>query len=153
MSLLAAEDAAPSVAESTPDDHDDNGTNPTRVSRTMLVKYEYLKLRNGGQSDILRFQYTHPLGDGWSVTGKLPVAYVDTTRASGSGLGDVSVEVGKIFGLDKEGGHVVRGEVFFDTATRRPLDASAAFGSICGSSVATAAACSPLARECTDSTT
>ena len=116
--LLAAEDPAHPHAEH---QADDNGTNPTRVSRTMQVKYEYLELRNGGQSDFVRFQYTHPLGDGWSVTGKLPVAYVDTTRASGSGLGDVSVEVGKVFGLDKEGGNVLKAELFFDTATRPEL--------------------------------
>lgn len=118
MPLLAAEDPAHPRAEHAADD---NGTDPTRVSRTMLVKYEYLALRNDGRSDILRFQYTHPLGDGLSLGVKLPVARVDTELASGSGLGDVSVELGKIFGLDKEGGNVLKAELFFDTASRPQL--------------------------------
>lgn len=118
MPLLAAEDPAHPRAEHEPDD---NGTDPTRVSRTMLVKYEYLALRNDGRSDILRFQYTHPLGDGLSLGFKLPVARVDTERASGTGLGDVSVELGKVFGVTKEGGNVLKAELFFDTATRPEL--------------------------------
>ena len=116
--LLAAEDPAHPGAEHRPDD---NGTDPTRVSRTMLLKYEYLKLRNDGRSDVLRAQYTHPVGDGMSLVLKLPVARVETERASGSGLGDVSVELGKVFGVDKKGGNVVKAELFFDTASRPEL--------------------------------
>jgi hypothetical protein len=116
--LLAAEDPAHPRAEH---EAEDNGPDPTRVSRTVLVKYEYLELRNNGRSDILRMQYTHPLGDGLSLGIKLPVARVETQRETGSGLGDVSVELGKVFGVDKEGGNVLKAELFFDTATRPEL--------------------------------
>lgn len=115
---LAAEDAKHPRAEHEPDD---NGTDPTRVSRAVQVKFEHLALRNDGRSDILRFVYTQPLGDGFSASVKLPLAQVDTALVSGSGLGDVSVELGKVFGVTKEGGNVLKAELFFDTATRPEL--------------------------------
>lgn len=99
----------------------DNGTNPTRVSRTVQLKYEHFDLRGGFSSDSLKLWYTQPLGDGLSAVLKLPVTRVDVLGNSGAGLGDVSVQVGKIFGVTPAGGHVVQGEMIFDTATRPEL--------------------------------
>lgn len=102
---------------------ENNGTDPTRVSRTVQVKYEYLALRDGFTSSTLRLLYTQPLGSGFSAVFKLPVTRVDVFGNDGAGLGDVSVQVGMVFGLPREGGNVVQAEVFFDTATRPELGA------------------------------
>jgi hypothetical protein len=99
----------------------DNGTDPTRVSRTLQVKFEHLDLRDGFNSNSLRFWYTQPLGPGTSAVFKLPVSQVDVLGNKDIGLGDVSVQVGRVFGLTPKGGHVVQGEVIFETATRREL--------------------------------
>ncbi len=116
--LLAAEDLAHPGAEHRADD---NGTDPTRVSRTVQVKFEHLALRDGFSIDTLRVWYTQPRGSGLSAIFKLPVTRVDVLGNNGAGLGDVSVQLGKVFGLTKEGGHVVQGEMIFDTATRPEL--------------------------------
>jgi len=117
--LLAAEDPAHPGAEHRPDD---NGTDPTRVSPTVVLRYEHLDLRGGFNSDTLRLLYTQPLGDeGLSAVYKLPVTRVDAAGNNGVGLGDVSVQLGKVFGLTKEGGNVVQAEMIFDTATRPEL--------------------------------
>jgi hypothetical protein len=100
---------------------DDNGTDPTRISRTVQVKLEHLDLRDGFNSNTLRFWYTQPLGPGLSAVFKVPVTQVDVLGNRDIGLGDVSVQVGKVFGLTPKGGHVVQGEVIFETATRREL--------------------------------
>lgn len=102
---------------------ENNGTDPTRVSRTVQAKYEYLALRDGFTSQTLRLWYTQPLGSGFSAVFKLPVTRVDVFGNSGTGLGDVSIQVGKVFGLSREGGNVLQAEVFFDTATRPELGA------------------------------
>jgi hypothetical protein len=99
----------------------DNGTDPTRVSRPVQLKFEHLDLRDGFSSNALRFWYTQPLGPGFSAVFKLPVTQVDVLGDTGIGLGDVSVQVGKVFGLTREGGHVVQCEVIFETATRPEL--------------------------------
>lgn len=116
--LLAAEDPAHPGAEHR---EADNGTDPTRVSRTVQMKFEHLALRDGFSSDTLKLWYTQPLGPGLSAVFKLPVTRVDVLGNDGAGLGDVSVQLGKVFGLSKEGGHVVQGEMIFDTATRPEL--------------------------------
>lgn len=116
--LLAAEDPAHPGAEHRPDD---NGTDPTRVSRTVVLRYEHLDLNRGFNSDVLRFLYTHPLGEGLSAVFKLPVSRVDVLGNTRAGLGDVSVQLGKVFGLTKEGGNIVQAEMTFDTATRPEL--------------------------------
>jgi hypothetical protein len=117
---LADEDPAHPRAEH---QADDIGTDPTRVSRSVQLKYEHIAYRQGFSSDTLRLWYTQPLGNGFSVGFKLPVTQVDLPNGNGSGLGDVSILAGKVFGLTKDGGHVLQAEVFFDTATRPELGA------------------------------
>lgn len=110
-------------ATTTPEHHDsvDNGTDPTRVSRAVQLKYEHLALRQDFSSDTLKLLYTQPLGAGISAILKVPVTRVDVLGNGGFGLGDVSVQLGKVFGLDRKGGHVVQGEMIFETATRPEL--------------------------------
>lgn len=107
-------------AEST---KENNGTDPTRVSRTVQFKYEYLALRDNFSSSTLRVLYTQPLGNGYSAVFKLPISRVNVLGNEGSGLGDVSIQLGKVFGLNRDGGNVVQAEVYFDTATRPELGA------------------------------
>ena len=118
--VLADEDPAHPGAEHRADD---NGTDPTRVSRTVNVKFEHLALRDGFTTNTLKLEYKHPLGPGLSAVFKLPVTQVDVLGNNGAGLGDVSIQVGKVFGLTRDGGNVVQAEVFFDTATRPELGA------------------------------
>lgn len=42
----------------------------------------------------------------------------DLPNGNGSGLGHVSILAGNVFGLTREGGHVLLPEVFFDSGTR-----------------------------------
>ena len=56
-----------------------------------------------------------------SAVFKLPVTQVDVLGNNGAGLGDVAIQVGKVFGLTRQGSHVVLGEMIFDTATRPEL--------------------------------
>ncbi|MCA3180061.1 MAG: hypothetical protein O9345_16520 [Burkholderiaceae bacterium] len=119
--VLAGEDPAhPGTEHRT----DDNGTDPTRVSRTVQLKFEHLALRDGFGSNTLKLWYSQPLGEGYSAIFKLPVTQVEVPGNKGAGLGDVSVQVGKVFGLTREGGHVVQGEMIFETATRPELGAN-----------------------------
>jgi hypothetical protein len=120
LAALASDDAAhPRTEHAT----QDNGTDPTRVSRTLQLKVEHLDLPRGFTSDTLKLWYTQPLGNGFSAVFKLPVTRVDVFGNNGAGLGDVSVQLGKVFGVTREGGNVVQAEVFFDTATRPELGA------------------------------
>lgn len=115
----AAQPATAPAAEQRPAD---NGTDPTRVSRMAQVKFEYLALRENFHSSTLKLWYTTPLGrPGLSAVFKLPVTQVDVLGNDGAGLGDVSVQIGKVFGLTRQGGNVVQGEMIFDTATRPEL--------------------------------
>lgn len=116
--LRAAEDPAQPGSEQ---QAVDNGTDPTRVSRTFQVKGEHLALRDDFSSNTLKLWYTQPLGPGLSAIFKLPVTQVDVRGNDDVGLGDVSIQLGKVFGLTREGGHVVQGEMIFDTATRPEL--------------------------------
>jgi hypothetical protein len=116
--LVAAEDPPPPGASH---ETEDNGTDPTRVSRTAMIKLEHLDLRDGFSSNSLRLWYTQPLGPGFSAVFKLPVTQVDVLGNDGVGLGDVSIQLGKVFGLTRAGGHVVQAEMIFETATRPEL--------------------------------
>lgn len=117
---LAALCATPALAQ---DKEVDNGTDPTKVSSAVQLKLEHLKLNGGFNSDTFRAWYTMPLGEkkNYSLVLKLPVASVDVFGNDNYALGDVSVQLGHVFGLTKEGGYVAQGELIFDTAKRPEL--------------------------------
>lgn len=100
----------------------DNGTDPTKFITIAEGKYEYLDLNGGFSSANLRLSYTEPFGAGrWNVRARLPVAAVDVFGDSSYDIGDFSIEVGHVFGLNKKGAFVAKGELLFDTAARPEL--------------------------------
>lgn len=117
---LVAFASTPALAQ---DKEVDNGTDPTKVSSAVQVKFEHLDLKGGFSSDNLRVWYTIPLGEkkNYSLMLKLPVAKVDVLGNNNYALGDASVQLGHVFGLTREGGYVVQGELIFYTAKRAEL--------------------------------
>lgn len=101
----------------------DTGTDPTRVSRSIVARYEHLELRNGFNSDILRLKYTMPIGPGqnYSLSFEVPIAAVDVLGNSYYAMGDVILGLSHVFGLTREGGYVAKAEFLFDTAERSEL--------------------------------
>jgi hemolysin activation/secretion protein len=86
----------------------DNGTDPTKFSKVVEAKYEYLDPRDGFSSGTLRLSYTHPLGEqrDYSLRFRGLVTSVDVLGNEQFGVGDVSVQLAHVFGLTKEHGFV-----------------------------------------------
>ena len=101
----------------------DNGTDPSKLSKVAEAKYEYLDLKDGFSSGILRLSYTTPIDDArrYALRVRVPVAYVDTFGDDSYGFSDVSLELTHVFGLTKQHAFVAKGEMFFDTASRPEL--------------------------------
>lgn len=101
----------------------DNGTDPTKLSRSFVSTFEHIDLAGGFSSNILKLSYKAPLfgKSDWAVTYVLPVASLDAVGDDGYDIGDVSIKVNHVFGLDHEGGNVLIGEMVFDTAGRPEL--------------------------------
>ncbi|MFT5140820.1 MAG: hypothetical protein ACI9CB_002485 [Rhodothermales bacterium] len=100
----------------------DNGTDPTKFTTIAEGKYEYLDLNGSFSSANLRLSYTQPFGAGrWNIRARLPVAAVDVLGDSSYDIGDFSIELGHVFGLNRKGAFVAKGEMLFDTADRPEL--------------------------------
>jgi hypothetical protein len=100
----------------------DNGTDPTKFVTIAEGKYEYLDLQGGFGSSTLRLSYTQPFaGDRYNIRARLPVASVDVFGDDDYDIGDFSVEVAHVFGLNQRGAWVAKGEMVFDTAARPEL--------------------------------
>lgn len=100
-----------------------NGTDPTRVQYAAEAKWEHIDLRGGFNSDTLRLSYTMPIGarQDYSVRFRVPLASVDVAGKDSYALGDASILLGHVFGLTRERGYVLQGEMVFDTADRPEL--------------------------------
>ena len=100
-----------------------NGTDPTKLTTQAQVTWERLDLNGGFRSDTLKLNYTLPFGEksDWNVRYRVPIASVDVLGNDSYGLGDVSVQVGHVFGLSRQGGWVAQGEMILDTASRDEL--------------------------------
>jgi len=104
------------------EEHINNGTDPTKLSRKFIATYEHIDLRGGVGSDVLKLDYKVSLPGDLAVDLKLPVSR--TTGLGGNerfDIGDASVSLSHVFGLSKEGGNVLIGELIFDTAARPEL--------------------------------
>lgn len=101
----------------------DNGTDPTRVSNTFVARFEHIALRNGFDSNILRLRYTKPVGErkNYILSLEIPVSSVDVLGNRHYDLGDVVLGLTHVFGLTREGGYVLKGELALDTANRCEL--------------------------------
>lgn len=101
----------------------DNGTDPTKLSRQFQATWEHIALPGAFSSDQLKLNLTYSFGarNEYSVKFRIPVASSDVQGDGAYDLGDASVTFGHVFGLDREGGWVVQGELIFDTAVRDEL--------------------------------
>ncbi len=101
----------------------DIGTDPTRVSNTVVARYEHMALRDGFSSGILRLKYIAPVGprQNYALSFEVPISSVDVLGNNNYALGDVMVGLTHVFGLTREGGYVAKGEFYLDTAERREL--------------------------------
>lgn len=121
--LIIAASTLPAAGWAQSADTADNGTDPTKVSRQFVASWEHLALRDGFVNDQLKFSLTLPFGakDDYSVRLRVPISSVDVLGNDGYALGDVSITVGHVFGLTREGGWVAQGELVLDTAHRPEL--------------------------------
>lgn len=101
----------------------DNGTNPTQLSRQVQATFEYTDLRGGFASNLLKLNYTHAFGvdKDYSLRFRLPVASIDVLGSEAYRLGDASVQLQHVFGVNQSRGMVLQGEMNFDTADRPEL--------------------------------
>lgn len=120
LMLLAA--AGSASAQST-DKAPDNGTDPTRMSTSAALQYEYFALREGASTGTWKLSYTQPLGEkrDYSLRLRVPVMRNTVLGNDGYGLGDVQLQLAHVFGVSRKGGMVVQGEVAFDSAKRPEL--------------------------------
>ncbi len=97
----------------------DNGTDPTKVTRSFVFGLEHTELGSGIYSDTATFRFTTPLpGDGRTgLQLKLPLPSSNAVD-SGFGLGDVSAKLIRVLTLTPQYGIVATGEVVLDTADR-----------------------------------
>ncbi|MFM8533587.1 MAG: hypothetical protein ACKOEC_08350 [Acidimicrobiia bacterium] len=116
----ASQDSSKGAASSV-----DNGTDPTKFSRIVDAKYEYLELNAGISSGTLRLSYFQPLGDkrDYNLRLRVPVTRVNALGNDDHGLGDVSAQISRVLGLTRTHGFVAQGEVSLDTARRPELGA------------------------------
>ncbi len=117
---VRAQDA---TAQDTPEHHaePDNGTDPTRVRRSLTVDFEHLELRQGFTSDTLEAVWSEPLGPRTAVNLTLAMPSVDVAGDSSFGFGDVELQLTHIPVVTRTYGIVVKGEIAFDTASRPEL--------------------------------
>lgn len=102
----------------------DNGTDPSKLSSTAIVNYEYLDLRNGFSSSVFKLTYTKPFlvsEKQFSLQFKVPVASMDALGNNDYGLSDASIKLIHVPVKTKEKAIVLQGELVFDTASRTEL--------------------------------
>lgn len=104
-------------------DTPNNGTDPTRLTTTAVLAYEYNDLQMDLSRHAPRVDLTIPFGDkkDYSVRLRVPVVRNDVVGNNNFGLGDVSLMGTHVFGLTPRRGMVVQGEFVFDSAERPEL--------------------------------
>ena len=102
-----------------------NGTDPTRLTTTAVVAYEYNDLSGGMERHSPRLDLTLPFGErqDYSLRFRVPLVSNDIAGDDSFGLGDVSVTGTHVFGLTRQRGLVAQAEMIFDTASRDELGA------------------------------
>ena len=102
-----------------------NGTDPTRLTTTAVVAYEYNDLAGGMERHAPRLDLTLPFGQkqDYSLRLRVPLVSNDMLGNDDFGLGDVSLTGTHVFGLTRQRGLVVQAEMIFDTASRDELGA------------------------------
>jgi len=113
---------APPSAE-TPEHHaePDNGTDPTRVRRSLTVDFKHFDLRDGFTSDSFEAIYAQPLGNRTSLTATVPFPSVDSGGDEAIGFGDAELVLTHIPVITRQYGIVFKAGASFDTASRPEL--------------------------------
>jgi hypothetical protein len=127
--VAQAEEPAQSPAQShgqqqlAPPHHDepDNGTDPTRVQRSITVDFEHTDLRRDFTSDTLELVYNQPLGRHTALNATVPFPSIDVAGNAAMGFGDVELLLTHIPVLTRKYGIVIKGGATFDTASRPEL--------------------------------
>jgi hypothetical protein len=111
------------AAQQAPEHHaePDNGTDPTRVRRSLTADFKHFDLRGGFTSDTLEAVYAEPLGSHTSLTATVPFPSVDTAGNAAMGFGDVELLLTNIPVVTRQYGIVVKAGATFDTASRPEL--------------------------------
>lgn len=96
----------------------DNGTDPTKLSRSFSSGYEYLDLPGGGDVATLSFRYATPISADrrTDLQFKAPITDINVGSGTGLGLGDVSFKLSRVVAVKPGYGIVAAGELSFDTA-------------------------------------
>ena len=100
-----------------------NGTDPTRLTTSAAIVYEYNDIAPDFSRQALRFDLTLPFGatSDYSVRLRVPVVSFDIAGDDDFDLGDVQLQLTHVFGLTRQRGLVAQGELVFDTAQRPEL--------------------------------
>lgn len=100
-----------------------NGTDPTRLTSTIVLAYEYNDLANDMERHAPRLDVTLPFGEkkDYSLRLRVPVIRNDVFGDSSFDIGDMSLTGTHVFGLTKKRGLVLQGEYLRDTADRPEL--------------------------------
>ncbi len=101
----------------------DNGTDPTRLNRTVTLSYEHLELLGGADIGTASLRYSLPVTPDKRTAVQIKVPFVTASfdTGSGLGLGDASLRLTRVFDVTREYGIVGQAELIFDTAERRAL--------------------------------
>jgi hypothetical protein len=102
---------------------ENDGTDPTLPVRKAWFAFEHLELDPSGNSNMFSATFDLPLGSAKApvLRVKVPVAAIDIAGDNSYGLSDVQVRLTKVMSRTREGGLVLFGEIFFDTAERPEL--------------------------------
>ncbi|KAF1719234.1 hypothetical protein [Pseudoxanthomonas wuyuanensis] len=119
---VAAADTGAAIAQEAERDPN-NGTDPTRLTTTAAVAYEYNDIKPNSSRHAPRLDLTMPFGEkqDYSIRLRVPVVSNDVTGDGDFGIGDVSLTGTHVFGLTRKRGLVVQGELILDSASRDEL--------------------------------
>lgn len=119
---VAAADTGAAIAQDA-ERAPNNGTDPTRLTTTAAVVYEYNDIKPDISRHAPRLDLTIPFGEkqDYSIRLRVPVVSNDVAENSDFGIGDVSLTGTHVFGLTRKRGLVVQGELILDSASRDEL--------------------------------
>jgi hypothetical protein len=101
----------------------DDGTDPTRYTRTAAIQYEHINLKDGFNHNTLNLTYSFPLGEarryGMSII--LPVAKNDVLQNDHVNIGDAAIKLNHVYTMTNDYAVVLAAETAFATAQRTEL--------------------------------
>jgi hypothetical protein len=98
----------------------DNGTDPTRQSRSVSTSLEHLDLGGGVSQETFKAQYTTPITSDGRTAMRLTVPLVqnDIEGREGYSLSDIGLKLSDVVKITRQYGIVIAGELTFDTANQ-----------------------------------